>query len=135
MLNVVNGGVTSSDQVTTQQQAMTSDTKLAADINEYLRERLIHRRNERLAESTARHLNSLPHQSFFFAFGAGTSVLHTFQSFSFTQLSIISYNIQQLYTTCVFTGHFIGNNNVIDRLRARGFTIERTTASQQIYLG
>ncbi len=71
VLQVVNSG---EDDVTSQQEEMMtseSEFKMATDINDYLHERLIHRRNERLAETTARLLDHQPHHSFFFAFGAG----------------------------------------------------------------
>lgn len=63
------GGV--ADDVSGNSSHVTSETKMAADINSYLRDRLIHARNERLAESTARLLDNEPRFSFFFAFGAG----------------------------------------------------------------
>jgi hypothetical protein len=63
------GGV--GDDVSGSSSHVTSEAKMAAEINSYLRDKLIHARNERLAESTARLLNNEPRLSFFFAFGAG----------------------------------------------------------------
>nr|XP_027210074.1 metalloprotease TIKI1-like [Penaeus vannamei] len=62
------------------------DAATATHIDEYFREELIYRRNQRMGERVVEILKANPDQSFFFAFGAGESqgeVLGLFFSFPF----------------------------------------------------
>ena len=49
------------------------DLNTAKKIDDYFREELIYRRNERMANRVMKLLKSHPNKSFFFAFGAGES--------------------------------------------------------------
>lgn len=53
----------------------SEDWELAEDIDEYFRSELIVKRNKRMSQRVLNLLNSHPHQSFFFAFGAGKPLL------------------------------------------------------------
>ncbi|OWK54578.1 Metalloprotease TIKI2 [Lonchura striata] len=77
----------------------------AQEIDSYFRQELIYKRNERMGRRVKDLLEEQPDKSFFFAFGAGMKGK---------------------------SGHFMGNNTVIDVLRREGYEVEHTPAGQAI---
>ncbi|TRY99777.1 hypothetical protein DNTS_029699, partial [Danionella cerebrum] len=100
----------------------------AQQIDRYLRQELIYKRNERMARRVSSLLQRNPAQSYFFAFGAAVA------SSRFVPVTPAAFELTGQESTVgpslPLPCHFLGNHSVLDILRQEGYEVKHTPAQE-----
>ncbi|KAI5095243.1 metalloprotease TIKI2 isoform X1 [Silurus meridionalis] len=124
---------------------LDDERSTAQQIDSYLRQELIYKRNERMALRVSALLQRSPAQRFFFAFGAdpirmringpldsvGRTGSRAACLIALSDLSDTPESEGLLFTLeSLNSGHFLGNHSVLDILRQEGYEVEHTPAQE-----